>query len=317
MIEPYKGKIYDPACGSGGMFIQSLKFIEAHKGNKKDISIYGQEFTATTYKLAKMNLAIRGISANLGAVPADTFFKDQHPDLKADYIMANPPFNQKEWRGVNELLDDPRWAGYDVPSTSNANYGWILHMLSKLSQNGVAGFVLAKGSLTSNSSNEGEIRKQLIENNLVDCIVNLPAKLFFNTQIPACLWFIKKNRKTNDILFIDARNLGHLINRRNKDFSQEDIEQVASTYHNWKVKENYEDIKGFCKSASLEEVRELNYVLTPGRYVGLEENEDEFDFKERFESLQNELMKQMQEEQSLNDRILVNLAKVNLVAVDE
>ncbi|MFW2351887.1 N-6 DNA methylase [Aliarcobacter butzleri] len=326
MIEPYKGKIYDPACGSGGMFIQSLKFIEAHKGNKKDISIYGQEFTATTYKLAKMNLAIRGISANLGAVPADTFFKDQHPDLKADYIMANPPFNQKEWRGVNELLDDPRWAGYSVPSTSNANYAWILHMLSKLSENGIAGFVLAKGSLTSNSSNEGEIRKQLIENNLVDCIVNLPAKLFFNTQIPACLWFIKKNRTTKDILFIDARNLGHLINRKNKDFSPEDIEQVASTYHNWKLigsgtsvpqNSKYEDIKGFCKSASLEEVRELNYVLTPGRYVGLEENEDEFDFKERFESLQNELMKQMKEEQSLNDRILANLSKISLVAVDE
>lgn len=339
MIEPYKGKIYDPACGSGGMFIQSLKFIEAHKGNKKDISIYGQEFTATTYKLAKMNLAIRGISANLGAVPADTFFKDQHPDLKADYIMANPPFNQKEWRGVNELLDDPRWAGYDVPSTSNANYAWILHMLSKLSENGIAGFVLAKGSLTSNSSNEGEIRKKLIENNLVDCIVNLPAKLFFNTQIPACLWFIKKNRARNDILFIDARNLGHLINRRNKDFSPEDIEKVASTYHNWKLigsgtsvpqNSKYEDIKGFCKSASLEEVRELNYVLTPGRYVGLEDSEDEFDFKERFESLQNELINQMKEEQSLNDRILANLAKVansdceanfpvkvNLVAVDE
>ncbi|MDK2065511.1 SAM-dependent methyltransferase [Aliarcobacter butzleri] len=190
-------------------------------------------------------------------------------------------------------------------------------MLSKLSENGIAGFVLAKGSLTSNSSNEGEIRKKLIENNLVDCIVNLPAKLFFNTQIPACLWFIKKNRARNDILFIDARNLGHLINRKNKDFSPEDIEQVSSTYHNWKVKENYEDIKGFCKSASLEEVRELNYVLTPGRYVGLEESEDEFDFKERFESLQNELQMQMKEEQSINDRILANLAKVNLVVVDE
>ena len=326
MIEPYKGKIYDPACGSGGMFVQSIKFIEAHKGNKKDISIYGQEYTATTYKLAKMNLAIRGISANLGDVPADTFAKDQHKDLKADFIMANPPFNQKDWRGVNEQLDDPRWAGYDVPSTSNANYAWILHMLSKLSENGIAGFVLAKGSLTSNSSNEGEIRKQLIENNLIDCIVNLPAKLFFNTQIPACLWFIKKNRARNDILFIDARNLGHLINRRNKDFSPEDIEQVASTYHNWKLigsgtsvpqNSKYEDIKGFCKSASLEEVRELSYVLTPGRYVGLEDSEDEFDFKERFESLQNELINQMKEEQSLNDRILANLAKVSLVAVDE
>jgi type I restriction enzyme M protein len=297
--------------------VQSIKFIEAHQGSKKDISIYGQEYTATTYKLAKMNLAIRGISANLGDVPADTFFKDQHKDLKADFIMANPPFNQKEWRGANELLDDPRWAGYTVPSTSNANYAWILHMLSKLSHEGIAGFVLAKGSLTSNSSGEGEIRQRLIENNLVDCIVNLPAKLFFNTQIPSCLWFLRKNRETSDILFIDGRNLGHLISRKNKDFSQDDIEKVAQTYHRWKKQENYEDIKGFCKSASLEEVRELNYVLTPGRYVGLEESEDEFDFKERFASLHVRLQEQMNEEKALNERILANLAKINLAVNDE
>ena len=184
MLEPYKGKIYDPACGSGGMFVQSIKFVQNHKGNTKDISIYGQEYTATTYKLAKMNLAIRGISANLGAVPADTFFKDQHPDLKADYIMANPPFNQKEWRGKDELTDDARWNGYDTPPTGNANYAWILNMISKLSENGTAGFVLANGSMSSNTSGEGKLRKQMLENDLVDCMIALPGQLFYTTQIP-------------------------------------------------------------------------------------------------------------------------------------
>lgn len=197
MIEPYKGKIYDPACGSGGMFVQSIKFIEAHKGNKKDISIYGQEYTGTTYKLAKMNLAIRGISANLGDVPADTFFKDQHPDLKADFIMANPPFNQKDWRGANELLDDPRWAGYDVPPKSNANYGWILNIVSKLSQNGVAGFILANGAL-SGGGEEYKIRKKLIENDLVEAILILPQNMFYTTNISVTIWILNANKKQRE-----------------------------------------------------------------------------------------------------------------------
>jgi len=193
MLEPYKGKIYDPCCGSGGMFVQSIKFVESHEGSKKDISIYGQEYTATTCKLAKMNLAIWGIATNLGDVPADSFFKDQHPDLKADYIFANPPFNQSQWREKNELEDDPRWSGYPTPSTGNANYAWILHMLSKLSEHGTTGFVLANGSMSSNTSGEGEIRKQLVENDLVDCMMALPGQLLYTTQIPVCLWFLTRN----------------------------------------------------------------------------------------------------------------------------
>ena len=194
MIEPYKGKIYDPCCGSGGMFVQSLKFVESHHGNTKDISVYGQELTATTYKLAKMNLAVRGLSANLGEVPADTFFKDQHPDLKADYIMANPPFNLKDWRAADELVHDGRWNGYETPPTGNANYAWILHMVSKLSEHGVAGFVLANGSMSTNTKGEGAIRQKMVENDLVDCMIALPGQLFYTVQIPVCLWFLTKNK---------------------------------------------------------------------------------------------------------------------------
>ncbi|MBY7734829.1 type I restriction-modification system subunit M [Francisella philomiragia] len=248
MIEPYKGKIYDPACGSGGMFVQSIKFIEAHKGNKKDISIYGQEYTGTTYKLAKMNLAIRGISANLGDVPADTFFKDQHPDLKADFIMANPPFNQKDWRGVNELLDDPRWAGYDVPPKSNANYGWILNIVSKLSQNGVAGFILANGAL-SGGGEEYKIRKKLIENDLVEAIVILPRNMFYTTDISVTLWILNANKKqrefeqndkqkshrdrSNEILFMDLRQKGVPFEKKFIQFDEENIQEISDTYHTW------------------------------------------------------------------------------------
>ncbi len=244
MLEPYEGKIYDPACGSGGMFVQSLKFVQSHHGNTKNISIYGQEYTATTYKLAKMNLAIRGISANLGAVPADTFFKDQHPDLKADYIMANPPFNQKDWRAADELTDDPRWTGFDTPPTGNANYAWILNMVSKLSQNGTAGFVLANGSMSSNTSGEGTIRRQLVDKDMVDCMIALPGQLFYTTQIPVCLWFVTKNKeqdnakgyrkRTGETLFIDARNMGTMVDRTHKELTEEDIAKIAGTYHAWR-----------------------------------------------------------------------------------
>jgi type I restriction enzyme M protein len=249
MIEPFRGKIYDPCCGSGGMFVQSVKFVESHQGNTKDISIYGQELTATTYKLAKMNLAIRGIAGNLGEVPADSFFKDQHPDLKADFIMANPPFNLKQWRADTELTDDPRWGGYEVPPTGNANYGWILHMVSKLSENGVAGFVLANGSMSTNTTGEGLIRQKLIENDLVDCMIALPGQLFYTTQIPVCLWFLTKNKRAQRVeghtesdhrdrqgetLFIDARNMGTMVDRTHKELTPSDIAGIARTYHEWR-----------------------------------------------------------------------------------
>ncbi|NMM50749.1 class I SAM-dependent DNA methyltransferase [Marinigracilibium pacificum] len=321
MLEPYKGKIYDPCCGSGGMFVQSIKFVESHNGNKKDISIYGQEYTATTYKLAKMNLAIRGIAANLGEVPADTFFKDQHPDLKADFIMANPPFNQSEWRGKNELVDDPRWKGYDVPPTGNANYAWIMHMLSKLSEGGTAGFVLANGSMSSNTSGEGELRKSMIENDLVDCMIALPGQLFYTTQIPVCLWFMTKSKKDDkdkgyrnregETLFIDAREMGSMISRVQKELTDEDIQKIAQTYHAWRGEKKdgkYEDVAGYCKSASLQEIVKNDYVLTPGRYVGMAEVEDDgIPFEEKMTLLSSDLFEQMKESEKLDAAIRENL----------
>lgn len=319
MLEPYKGRVFDPCCGSGGMFVQSEKFVKEHQGIINDISIYGQESNLTTWRLCKMNLAIRGIDSTQVAWNNEgSFLHDAHKDLKADYIIANPPFNVSDWSG--ELLrNDGRWK-YGVPPEGNANYAWIQHFLYHMAPSGQAGFVLAKGSLTSQSSGEGEIRKNLIEADMIDCIVNMPAKLFLNTQIPASLWFMRRNRtngkycnRSGEILFIDARELGHLINRKNKIFSKEDIKTIADTYHNWRNPEgDYEDIKGFCNSASLEKVRELDYVLTPGRYVGLAEVEDDFDFAERFTELKAEFQEQLKEEAELNKRILANLDKIGI-----
>lgn len=310
MLEPYKGRVFDPCCGSGGMFIQSEKFIKEHQGRIDSISIYGQESNQTTWRLAKMNLAIAKIdSAQVKWNAEGSFLQDAHPDLKADFIIANPPFNTKKWGG--ELLkNDKRWK-YGIPPEGNANYAWIQHFIYHLSPiNGLAGFVLAKGSLTTNQNGEGEIRKALIEDNLIECIVNLPAKLFLNTQIPACLWFVRRGRKRSDTLFIDARNLGEPINRKNKILPPSHIAQIADTYHKWLKNEGYEDIASFCKSATLEEIRSLDYTLTPGRYVGLEESEEEFDFKSEFARLKAELEEQMREEAILNERIRKSLEKI-------
>ncbi|QET64979.1 type I restriction-modification system subunit M [Citrobacter werkmanii] len=333
MLEPFQGKIYDPCCGSAGMFVQSVKFVESHQGKSRDIALYGQELTATTYKLAKMNLAIRGLSANLGERPADTFFSDQHPDLKADYILANPPFNLKDWRNDAELTKDPRFAGYRTPPTGNANYGWILHMLSKLSANGTAGFVLANGSMSSNTSGEGEIRAQMIENDLIDCMIALPGQLFFTTQIPVCLWFMTKSKaadlakgyrnRQGETLFIDARNVGTMINRTTKELTADDIATIADTYHAWRstseelaerIKRGdsklaqYEDQAGFCKVATIEEMKANDYVLTPGRYVGAAEQEDDgVAFETKMRELSQMLFAQMKQAEELDNAIRQNL----------
>ncbi|MFD1553707.1 DNA methyltransferase [Putridiphycobacter roseus] len=314
MIEPYKGIIYDPACGSGGMFVQSMKFIENHHGDKKEVSIYGQEYTATTYKLAKMNLAIRGIAANLGAVPADTFGKDQHKDLKADYIMANPPFNQKDWRADNELVDDPRWKGYDVPSSSNANYGWILNMVAKLSENGIAGFVLSNGAL-SGGSTDYKIRRKLIENGLVEAIVILPGSMFYTTDISVSIWIINKNKsertlKLNDIeknyrerkdevLFMDLRQIGIPFEKKFIQFSEENIDEISLTYHNWQLKDSdYKDVPEFCYSANLEEIAAKDYSLVPSKYIEFINRDENIDFGDKMTALQNEFAELLKAEEA-------------------
>jgi type I restriction enzyme M protein len=320
MLEPYQGRVMDPCCGSGGMFVQSDKFIREHQGRLKDLTIFGQESNQTTWRLAKMNLAIRGIdSSQVKWNSEGSFLNDALKDTRADYILANPPFNDSDWSG-DQLKNDVRWQ-YGSPPAGNANFAWLQHFAFHLAPSGQAGIVLAKGALTSKSSGEGEIRRRMIEaGNLVDCIVNLPAKLFLNTQIPAALWFLARSRKngkfrnrSGEILFIDARNLGELINRRTRVLMPEDIKTISDTYHNWRnLKGKYEDVKGFCASVPLGRVKELDFVLSPGRYVGLPDEEDDFDFAERFAALRKEFTAQLEEEKLLNAAILESLGKVKI-----
>lgn len=326
MLEPFKGRVYDPAMGSGGFFVQSEHFINAHKGKIGDVSIYGQEYNHTTWQLAAMNMVIRGIDFNFGKEPASSYTNDQHPDLKADFVMANPPFNMKEWdTGVDD--NDPRWQ-YGRPPSGNANFAWLQHMLYHTAPNGSLGLLLANGSMSSNTSGEGAIRKALIENDLVECMVALPGQLFTNTQIPACIWFLTKNKKARtsasgknlrdrkgEVLFIDARNLGYMKDRVLRDFTQDDLNIVCETFHNWQVgkagegKEGYEDEAGFCKSAKLEELVKHDYVLTPGRYVGAAAEEDDGEpFADKMARLTGQLKTQFDESDRLEAEIKKNLA---------
>jgi len=339
MLSPYKGRVYDPCCGSGGMFVQSEKFIEEHGGRVGDIAIYGQESNHTTWRLAKMNLAIRGIDGNLGKEHADSFHRDLHPDLKADYILANPPFNDSDWGG-ERLKDDKRWK-YGIPPTGNANFAWVQHFIHHLAPTGFAGFVLANGSMSSNQSGEGEIRKNIIETDLVDCMVALPGQLFYSTQIPVCLWFIardKKNGRFRDrrgqTLFIDARKMGTMVDRVHRELTDEDIKKIADTYHAWRTfgphpasghplpvgegrREGnrgmaaYADIPGFCKSGTIEEIRKHGYVLTPGRYVGAApQEEDDEPFEEKMQRLVAQLREQQAESAKLDKAIAKNLKEL-------
>ncbi len=316
MIEPTKGRIYDPCCGSGGMFVQSEKFLEAHGGKRGALSVYGQESNPTTWKLAKMNLAIRGLDGNLGETNGDTFHNDQHKDLKADYILANPPFNVSDW-GAERIKDDVRWK-YGTPSPGNANYAWLQHMIHHLSPNGIAGIVLANGSLSSNQSNEGEIRKALVEANLVDCIVSLPGQLFYTTQIPASLWFLTRNKKqtgirdrAGEVLFIDCRKLGAMTSRVSKELTDEEIKEVSRLYHSWRGEKEagtYEDKAGFCKAVKIDEIEKNGWVLTPRRYVGAEDViDDETPFDERFNTLKVKLENQFSVSAILQKNIMEKL----------
>ena len=347
MLAPYKGRVYDPACGSGGMFVQSEKFVEAHGGKIGDISIYGQESNHTTWRLAKMNLAIRGIDGNLGKEHADSFHRDLHPDLKADYVIANPPFNDSDWRG--ELLkDDKRWK-FGTPPAGNANFAWVQHFIHHLAPTGLAGFVLANGSMSSNQSGEGEIRKAIIEADLVDCMVAMPGQLFYSTQIPVCLWFIARDKRgqpsppsplpggegrrmrdrRGQTLFIDARKLGTMIDRVHRELTEEDIQRIADTYHAWRTMPppstsgrgaggegnpetaDYADVPGFCKSATLDDIRHHNHILTPGRYVGAAEVEDDGEpFEEKMARLTTALREQMEKAKKLDKVIWANLEDI-------
>jgi len=317
MLEPYKGRIFDPCCGSGGMFVQSEKFIESHGGSTADLSVYGQESNPTTWRLCKMNLAIRGIEGDIGSKNADSFHNDLHKTLKADYILANPPFNDSDWGG-DRLKEDIRWK-YGIPPVGNANYAWIQHMVHHLAPTGIAGFVMANGALSSNTSNEGEIRKRLIEEGFVDCIVAMPSKLFYTTPIPACLWFVSRDRynhkfrnRHDEILFIDARKMGTMVTRKNREFTEEDLDKISETYHAWRtIDGKYEDIKGFCKAAKIEEVEKSGFVLTPGRYVGSDyEEEDDGTFEDKMKELTSELSEQFKESKVLEERIKKNLKDI-------
>lgn len=315
MIEPFEGKIYDPCCGSGGMFVQSVKFVKEHQGNKKQISVYGQEYTNATYKLAKMNLAIRGISANLGETASDTFSNDQHKDLKADFIMANPPFNQKDWRAANELTDDPRWNGYEVPPTSNANYAWILNMVSKLSENGVAGFILANGALSGDGT-EKAIRKTLVENHLVEAIIILPQDMFYTTNISVTLWILNKNKKqrvvqkgdevrryrdrTDEVLFMDLREMGEPFEKKYIQFSEENIKEIIATYHHWQTDGPYENIPEYCYSATIEEIKNKDYSLVPSKYIEFVNRDENVDYHEKMTELQQDIVSLLKAEQQSN-----------------
>lgn len=319
MIEPFKGRVYDPCCGSGGMFVQSEKFAKAHGGSRHDISIFGQESNPTTWRLAMMNLAIRGIEANLGGQWSDSFHNDLHPDLKADYILANPPFNISDWGG-DRLREDKRWI-YGVPPVSNANFAWIEHIIHHLAPNGITGFVLANGSMSSNTGGEGEIRRAIIEADLVDCIVALPAQLFYSTPIPACLWFITRNKtgggfreRRKETLFIDARKVGTMVDRVHRELSDEDVQKIAGTYHAWRGGVgvgDYDDIRGFCKSTTMDEICKHNHVLTPGRYVGAEATEeDDEPFEVRMERLVITLNEQFTEAIKLEKTIRRSLEEL-------
>ena len=322
MLEPWRGRVYDPCCGSSGMFVQSLEFIRAHttgngNGGKvvaADLSIFGQELNYTTWRLAKMNLAIRGIEGDIKH--GDTFHDDQHPDLKADFILANPPFNISDWGG-ERLVEDKRWK-YGVPPKGNANYGWIQHIVYHLKTGGTAGFVLANGSMSTNQSNEREIRKNLVEENIIDCMVAMPGQLFYSTQIPVCLWFLARNRqggkfrdRVNEILFIDARSLGRMVDRTHRELTNENIQQITNTYHAWRSGNgdfDYADVSGFCKSAAIDEVRKHDYVLTPGRYVGTApQEEDDEPFEDKMRRLVAQLREQQTEAARLDTAIADNL----------
>ena len=317
MLAPYKGRVYDPCCGSGGMFVSSEKFIESHSGRIGDISIYGQESNYTTWRLAKMNLAIRGIDAQIAH--GDTFHADKHPDLKADYVLANPPFNDSDWRG--ELLKgDKRWV-YGVPPERNANFAWVQHFIHHLSPSGLTGFVLANGSMSSNTSGEGDIRKAIIEADLVDCMVALPGQLFYSTQIPVCLWFLVRDKRNGrfrdrrgETLFMDAREMGTMIDRTHRELSDEDIGILAGSYHAWRGDPgtgDYADEPGFCKAATIEDIKKHRFVLTPGRYVGFKPlEEDDEPFEEKMDRLTTQLRQQQEKAAGLDEAIRVNLREL-------